>query len=142
MMELKVASLAGPKGKHLEKRRYSRWGSNPGSVVLEGIKAKCDVPRVVEAGSLKAHTLQTYERFRAKTELIKRAYRDLIRGISTRRFGKGVVHFVRGYGLSASAVSRKGPRNGISLRLDEGFSVTLSEICALLAITHRTSMLL
>lgn len=107
VMQLEVASLAGPKGKHLENRRYSRWGSNPGSVVIDGIKVGCEVPRVVEAGSVKAYTLRTYDRFRVKTELIKRAYRDLIRGISTRRFAKGIEHFVRGYGVSASAVSRR-----------------------------------
>jgi transposase-like protein len=51
--------------------------------------------------------LQSYGVFRQTGELLRRAYRDLIRGISTRRFVEGVDAFVQGYGLSASTISRQ-----------------------------------
>jgi putative transposase len=106
VMELEISSVCGPKGKHLEDRCYSRWGSNPGSVVINGTKVRCQVPRIVEEGTLRARPLTTYEKFRQSTERIKRAYLDLIRGISTRRFQEGVDEFIQGHGISASTVSR------------------------------------
>ena len=30
VMEFEIADIAGPKGKHLNERAYSRWGHNPG----------------------------------------------------------------------------------------------------------------
>jgi putative transposase len=127
VMELEVASIAGPKGKHLEGRRYSRWGTNPGSVVVEGMNVGCAVPRIVEGGSLKAYSLKTYERFRAKGALVQRAYRDLIRGISTRRFAQGVEWFVKGYGLSSSAVSRRMIK-ATGRKVEELFNRSLAEL--------------
>ena len=107
VMEFEIASIAGPKGKHLSSRQFSRWGHNPGSVVIDGTKVHCQVPRVVEEETRKSQSLKTYSVFRQPGELIKRAYRDLIRGISTRRFQEGVEAFVKGHGISASTISRR-----------------------------------
>jgi len=106
VMEFEISSIAGPKGKHRSDRRYSRWGHNPGSVVINGTKVRALVPRLVEEDTLKSYPLTTYERFQQAGELVKRAYRDLIRGISTRRFREGVEAFVEGHGISASTISR------------------------------------
>jgi transposase-like protein len=106
VMELEISGIAGPKGKHLDHRIYSRWGTNPGSVIVDGIKVGCDVPRAVEQGRLKGYVLKTYQHFRQRSELVKRAYRDLIRGISAHRFAEGVEAFVKGHGISASTISR------------------------------------
>ena len=107
VMEFEIADIAGPKGKHVKERAYSRWGNNPGSVVIDGSKVRCTVPRLVDEENHRSHTLKSYGFFRQGGELVKRAYRDLIRGISTRRFAEGVGAFVKGYGLSSSAVSRR-----------------------------------
>lgn len=107
VMEFEIAGIAGAKGKHEKERTYSRWGSNTGSVVIDGAKVPCAVPRVVSAKNHRSHSLQSYGFFRQGGELVKRAYRDLIRGISTRRFAEGVGAFVKGYGLSPSSVSRR-----------------------------------
>jgi transposase-like protein len=107
VMEFEILSVAGPKGKHQAERRYSRWGHNPGSVVLDGTKVRCQVPRVVEEESRKTHRLKSYGLFQQTGELVRRAYRDLIRGVSTRRFAEGVEDFVRAHGISASTVSRR-----------------------------------
>jgi transposase-like protein len=107
VMELEITDVAGAKGKHLQKRRYTRWGNNPGSVVIDGIRQPTRVPRVVREGTHKSYRLKTYGYFQQTGEVVRRAYRDLIRGISTRRFSEGVEGFIRGYGVSASSVSRK-----------------------------------
>ncbi|MFN0157613.1 MAG: hypothetical protein ACKVRP_06015 [Bacteroidota bacterium] len=106
VMEFEISGIAGLKGKHQKGRQYSRWGHNPGSVIVDGTKIRCQVPRIVEEESRKAHPLKSYRVFRQSGEIIERAYRDLIRGISTRRFAEGVEDFVNGHGISASTVSR------------------------------------
>jgi len=107
VMEFEILSVAGPKGKHQAERRYSRWGHNPGSVVVNGTKVRCQAPRVVAEDSRRAHRLKSYGLFQQTGELVKRAYRDLIRGVSTRRFAEGVEDFVRAHGISASTMSRR-----------------------------------
>jgi|WetSurMetagenome_2_1015567.scaffolds.fasta_scaffold139364_2 putative transposase len=106
VMEFEVSSIVGPKGKHVAGRQYVRWGYNPGSVVINGTKVHCQVPRVVEEATMTARSLTTYEKFRHVREVVRRAYVDLIRGISTRRFQEGVEDFVQAHGISASTVSR------------------------------------
>jgi transposase-like protein len=127
VMEFEISSIAGPKGKHLASRQYSRWGHNPGSVVINGTKVRCQVPRVVDEETLKTHPLKTYGMFRQGGELIKRAYRDLIRGISTRRFREGVEDFVEGHGISASTISRRMVK-ATALKVEELFTRSLSGI--------------
>ena len=107
VMELEITQVAGVKGQRQRNRAYHWWGTNPGSVVLDGAKVKIAVPRAVEAGTQKAYQLQSYGFFRRTGELVKQAYRDLIRGVSTRRYGEGVTQFLEGYGVSASTVSRR-----------------------------------
>jgi transposase-like protein len=127
VMEFEITSIAGPKGKHLKSRQFSRWGHNPGSVVIDGTKVHCRVPRVVEEETRKAYSLKTYSVFRQPGELIKRAYRDLIRGISTRRFREGVEAFVKGHGISASTISRHMVR-ATAQKVEELFSRSLAEL--------------
>jgi transposase-like protein len=127
VMEFEIADIAGPKGKHLEERTYSRWGHNPGSVVIDGAKVRCAVPRVMDEERHRSHRLKSYGVFRQGGELVKRAYRDLIRGISTRRFAEGVGAFVKGYGLSASAVSRRMVR-ATARKVEELFTRSLSTL--------------
>lgn len=107
VMELEITRVAGEKGKHQKKRRYNWWGSNLGSVVLDGAKVSMDIPRAVEHETQKAYELKSYGLFHRTGELVKRAYRDLIRGISTRRYQEGVSQFLAGYGASAATVSRR-----------------------------------
>lgn len=127
VMEFEITSIAGPKGKHMESRQFSRWGHNPGSVVIDGTKVRCKVPRLVEEQTRKAYPLKTYGMFRQTGDLIKRAYRDLIRGISTRRFREGVENFVDGHGISASTMSRRMVR-ATAQKVEELFMRSLGEL--------------
>lgn len=106
VMELEITKVAGEKGKHQKNRTHNWWGSNPGSVVLDGTKVPMLIPRAVEHTTRKAYTLKSHGIFRQTGELVKRAYRDLIRGISTRRYEEGVGQFLGGYGASSATVSR------------------------------------
>lgn len=127
IMEFEIAQVVGAKSKHLPDRRYSRWGFNPGSVVLDGVRCPTAIPRVVEEGSRTSYRLQSYGLFRQTGELVKRAYRDLIRGVSTRRFAEGIESFVRGYGLSATSVSRRMVK-ATAQKVEELFSRSLATV--------------
>lgn len=107
VMKLEIEKVAGTKGKHQRERQYNRWGTNPGSVVLDGKRVKCLIPRAVETETQKAYRLRSYGLFRQASQLVTRAYQDLIRGVSTRRYREGVSEFLDGYGVSAAAVSRR-----------------------------------
>ena len=127
VMEFEILSVAGAKGKHQAERQYSRWGHNPGSVVIDGTKVRCQIPRVVREENRKTHRLRSYGLFQQTGELVKRAYRDLIRGVSTRRFAEGVEDFVLGHGISASAVSRR-MVVATAKKVEELFSRSLAEL--------------
>jgi len=107
VMELEIAEVAGAKKKHQEDRRYHWWGTNPGSVVIDGLKVRDRIPRAVETETQKAYRLKSYGLFHQTGQLVKRAYQDLIRGVSTRRYREGVTQFLDGYGVSAATVSRR-----------------------------------
>jgi len=106
IMEAERSLLCGNKNEHQADRQYNRWGTNPGSVIINGRKVFARIPRVVEQSTNRGVALKTYSFFHTAKELVKRAYRDLIRGISTRRYGEGIEQFCTGYGMSASTVSR------------------------------------
>lgn len=107
VMNLEIEKIAGPKGKWQKNRRYHWWGTNPGSVVLNGKKVKSLIPRAVEVETQKAYELRSHGLFSQAGQLVKRAYQDLMRGVSTRRYREGVSEFLNGYGASASTVSRR-----------------------------------
>ncbi len=107
VMKLEIEKVAGKKGQHQKERHYHWWGTNPGSVVVDGKKVKCLIPRAVESDSQKSYTLKSYGLFRQASELLRKAYQDLIRGVSTRRYREGISQFLDGYGVSAAAVSRR-----------------------------------
>ena len=107
IMEEEVEALVGERHKHNPERQYTRGGTNPGSVVLNGKKVARKIQRVVEKESKKAWSFKSYALFHKPGELIERAYRDLIRGISTRHYEEGVSKFIDGYGMSSSSVSRR-----------------------------------
>jgi putative transposase len=106
VMDLEIAAVSGKKGKHRKEQEYGWWGVNPGSVVLNGVRVKCEIPRARHRVTKKCYPLQTYSLFHQAAGMMKRAFIDLICGVSTRRYKDGVEQFLNGYGVSASTVSR------------------------------------
>jgi putative transposase len=106
VMEFEILSIVGPKGRHVAGRQYTRWGSNPGSVVIDGSKVRCRVPRAVDERGKASYSLLSYRAFHKTRDVVRKAYAALINGISTRNFAEGVGTFVESYGVSASSISR------------------------------------
>jgi len=107
IMEYEIDEVAGSKHKHSTDRVYTRWGSNPGSVIINGKKVFTPIPRAVEKDSKKTYRLKAHGVFQKMNDLAKRAYCDLIRGISSRKYQEGVTKFLKGYGASSSTISRR-----------------------------------
>jgi putative transposase len=127
VMELEMEEVVGVKGKHNPHRRYIRGGTNPGSVVIDGAKVPCKIPRAKEVETGVEYELQSHNVFQDAGALLKRAYNDLIRGVSTRRYAEGVEAFVKGYGVSAASISRR-MLQVTTQKVEELFSRSLAEV--------------
>jgi transposase-like protein len=106
VMEAEVERLAGPKGRHEPDRPMSRWGGQPGYAVLAGRKVKLLRPRVRDERKQEV-PLTSYARFQSPPRRQGSIVRQLIHGISTRKYERAIEDFAAGYGISKSAVSRE-----------------------------------
>ena len=127
VMQLEMEEVVGAKGKHNPHRRYLCGGTNPGSVVINGAKVSCRIPRAKEVESGVEYELKSHNIFQQAGELITQAYNDLIRGVSTRRYAEGVEAFVKGYGVSAASISRR-MVHATTQKVEELFTRSLVEV--------------
>jgi putative transposase len=105
VMDAEVESLAGPKGRHDPDRNATRWTAQPGYVVLAGKKVPLIRPRVrTPTGEM---NLRSYARFQSAPRRQASIYKQLVNGISTRKYEQAIDDFTEGYGISRSAVSRQ-----------------------------------
>ena len=106
VMGAEVERLAGPKGKHEADRPTSRWGSQKGYAVLAGRKVALRRPRVRDEQRGEV-PLTSYARFQSPPRRQGSIVRQLLHGISTRKYERAIEDFTDGYGISKSAVSRE-----------------------------------
>lgn len=86
--------------------RYSRWGSNPGSVRIAGERVPFEVPRVRDNHHQQSHSLESYEALHEGVEFSDRLYDNVLLGLSTGDYDRVASQFVDGFGLSQSSASR------------------------------------
>lgn len=98
--------MEGERQRLLEAGRGYRHGSQPGYICLNGRKVAAESLRVRSRCGRREMPLETYKAFQGEGELPRRAFSDMIRNVSTRDYKAGVTGFMRGYGISKSAVSR------------------------------------
>lgn len=113
LMELEVAELVGPKGRHDPDRTATRHGTEPASVTLGGRRVPMRRPRVRTVGD-DAHEmpLESYTMLASTDLLAEQVVARMLAGISTRRYpvalepvGSHVEQTARS--TSRSAVSRR-----------------------------------
>jgi putative transposase len=102
-----VDSLCGTKHSRKGENGAVRWGSQPGSISIRGVKEPIEKPRVRSADGQHEIDLETYSRFSGKDALRDNALALIGSGVSLRRFQKTVSKELRHHGLSKSAVSRR-----------------------------------
>jgi hypothetical protein len=113
LMELEVAELAGPKGRHNPARAAKRHGNDQGTVTLGGRRLPIRRPRVRSTGDQERELpLESYATFASTDLLAEQVVARMLAGLSTRRYPAGLEPVGWGVeqaatGTSKSAVSRR-----------------------------------
>jgi putative transposase len=109
ILEEEVRSLSGERYSHDKpnNNRYSRWGTNPGSVFIGEEKVRIDVPRVYDKESGRNVSLESYEEMRNIEPDESRLINGVLYGLSMNDYQGAVRHFTDSMGLSRSKVSQR-----------------------------------
>jgi len=87
--------------------RYSRWGTNPGSIKLGDRRIRLAVPRLYDNESGSNKPLETYNKLREVESINDRILKAVLLGLSTRDYEQVIGNLLDGFGLSASSVSNE-----------------------------------
>lgn len=86
--------------------RYSRWGSNRGSIQVQEERVPIDVPRVRDTEADQEQPLKVYQDMKKAIELDGGMEEAILLGLSQRDYGRVAGAFADGFGLSQASVSR------------------------------------
>jgi putative transposase len=87
--------------------RYSRWGTNPGSVWIGEEKVDIDIPRLYDKEEERNKTLENYELLKTIEPDETRLMKAILFGLSTNDYKAVVERFIDSRGLSRSKVSQR-----------------------------------
>jgi transposase-like protein len=87
--------------------QYKRWGHNPGSVFIGGQKNAVKVPRVRDVENNKEVSLESYQELQTPTTINDAIYRQIINGISTRKYEEAAALIPETLGIKKSAISKR-----------------------------------
>jgi hypothetical protein len=127
LMEVEVAELVGPKGKHDPARVAMRHGSQPGTVTLGGRRLGVRRPRVRGTGT-DAHEvrLESYAAFASTDLLAEGIVARMLAGLSTRRYPAGLEPV----GEQVNAQACRTSKSAISRRFVAATAERLAELLA------------
>jgi len=104
LLEEEIEALAGPRYAHGDGAAGMRYGSNPGTVRLDGQRIPIRVPRVrSERGEI---VLRSYQGLHGTGEVNDQLLRRVLYGISCRNYEAAATAIPGAIGLSSSSVSR------------------------------------
>jgi transposase-like protein len=89
-----------------EEQKYSRWGSNPGSIRIGEERVKMQIPRLYNNETKRTEGLENYKKLRAIETPTEELVRKIIFGLSEKNYGEVTKTAVESFGLSQSSVSR------------------------------------
>lgn len=124
-IDQEVTELCG--SKYQRGLNYSRWGFNPGSLAIEDLKLKIQVPRVIDKKTGTSYKLKTYTQLKNHISFEESIYRKVLHGISTREYSKVITTIAEQFGYSKSSVSRNFLKSA-EKRLKEFNERSLSEL--------------
>ncbi|HCN36249.1 MAG TPA: hypothetical protein DIS94_00865 [Bacteroidetes bacterium] len=109
ILETEVIELSGSKYSHNKPNegRYSRWGTNNGSVRIGEEKVRIKVPRVIDNEEGKNVSLDNYKLLKNLPGPSDELMEKVILGISQRDYERVSKDCIDSFGLSQSNVSRK-----------------------------------
>ena len=107
VLDEEVESLAGERYSRKEDGNpFRRWGSNAGSIRIDGEKVPIEVPRLRDKDAEEEHTLESYQAMK-EAEVGKELTDSILLGLSQGDYGRVASQFIDGFGLSQSSVSRR-----------------------------------
>ena len=108
ILETEVAQLSGERYSHEKPNegRYSRWGSNNGSIRIGSEKVPIVVPRVYDNEEKKNKPLERYNEMKRQQEPTEELMNKILLGISQRDYERVSKDFIESFVLSQSSVSR------------------------------------
>ena len=90
-----------------EEQKYSRWGSNPGSIKIGDERIKMQIPRLYNTETHKTEGLDNYKKLREIETPTDELVRKIIFGLSEKNYGEVAQTTFGSFGLSQSTVSRQ-----------------------------------
>lgn len=104
-----VHQKAGSSYEHVsrEEQKYSRWGSNPGSIKIGEERVKMQIPRLYNTETNKTEGLENYKKLREIETPADELVRKIIFGLSEKNYGEVAKTTIGSFGLSQSTVSRQ-----------------------------------
>lgn len=108
LLQEEVAHLAGPRYKHSNRSRdIVRWGSQQGSVYLQDMKCKVQVPRIRDRRTNRETPLSSYQALQQPGNGDLGLLKKVLLGISCNRYEDAASTIPEVFGLSPSAVSKR-----------------------------------
>jgi len=107
MFEDELTQLVGEKYQRNDNSNCYRWGRQGGSIYLGDQKVPVDVPRVRNKKERGEVNLRAYEYLKKPHKLDESAFKNILYGISCRRYEEAAQAIPEAFGLSPSAISRK-----------------------------------
>jgi putative transposase len=102
-----VESLAGERCSRKEDGNpFRRWGSNSGSIRIDGEKVPIDVPRVRDTDTEEERSLESYQAMK-NAEVGPELTKAILLGLSQGDYQQVAGQFIDGFGLSQPSVSRQ-----------------------------------
>jgi putative transposase len=105
VMEREVEMIVGPNYRHRADRQNWRWGKEQGWCRIDGQKVPIERARV--RNGEQEVPLGSYLHFQHDPQLGSRVWKELMRGLSTRNYGRSVRRFAEAYGIEKSVVSEQ-----------------------------------
>jgi transposase-like protein len=105
MLHEEVERLAGARYEHSQEAQFSRWGTNPGSVILDGQKVPMRIPRVRDTVNRKEVKLPVYEAMKGKDCFDQKAFNLVLKGVSCRDYDETARHVPEAFCISKTSVS-------------------------------------
>jgi transposase-like protein len=110
-LQSEVVRLVGGLSHERTGSSASRWGSNPGSVLLGGQKVSVSVPRVRDTASGAELPLESYRELKRSDGFDERVFSQLINGLSAGRYERAAELIPETFGISKGSVSRSFKRS-------------------------------
>lgn len=132
LMEQEVEQVVGKRHAPSEDRKAYRWGKDDGWCRIDGQKVPLKRPRAREVDG-KELPLGSYLQFQHDPQFHPKLWREVMRGLSTRNYGRTVRRFAEAYGIEKSTVSEQfveASRKKLRQLIER--SLTELELCAVM----------